>query len=66
MKKSAPEKEIYQSYLARALLRQLLIIAREIERTKRGDNIESIHRMRVASRRLRTTLWLYKKHFSNR
>lgn len=66
MKKSAPKKEIYHSFLARGLLRQLLIIAREIEGTKRGRDVESIHRMRVASRRLRTTLWLYKKHFSSR
>ncbi len=66
MKKFSPEKEIYRSFLARTLLRQLLLIAGEIAATKRGNDIESIHRMRVASRRLRTALWLYKKYFSSR
>jgi CHAD domain-containing protein len=46
-------------FVAEALLTQILALSREIPGVRANEDIECLHRMRVASRRLRTVLGLF-------
>lgn len=57
--------ELYKSYQlfgANVLLTRLKNMAKEIEGVCRAEDIECIHRMRVASRRMRSALVLFEKY----
>lgn len=47
---------------ARLVLQRLEALTKEIEGTREAKDIEYLHRMRVASRRLRAALSLFKRH----
>ncbi len=51
-------------YGAKVLYQHLSAMQAEVEGVKRSDDIEYIHRMRVASRRMRSTLKIFKDCFS--
>lgn len=49
----------YQRYGLDALIKQLHLLMREVPGVRRAEDPECVHRMRVASRRLRTRLMLF-------
>ena len=53
----------YRAFAAQAVLERLKRVARELDGVRSGSDIEYVHRMRVASRRLRTALRLFEKCF---
>lgn len=55
--------KIIQIYAASEMLTHLNAIIKEISGVYRADDIENIHRMRVSSRRMRTTLNAYQPYF---
>ena len=57
------DDEHYRAYGADKLLGSLEALTSEIEGVKGDDDIEFVHRMRVASRRLRSTLVLFGECF---
>jgi len=63
------KKDIDQGYClygARSMLTLLSALSEEIEGVKSSDDIEYIHRCRVATRRLRATLSVFEKCFSRK
>jgi CHAD domain-containing protein len=61
--RSTCDLEHYRSYGAERLLDSLDALTSEIKGVKHTDDIESVHRMRVASRRLRASLGLFGECF---
>lgn len=61
--RSTCETEHYRSYGAERLLTSLDSLTSEIEGVKDQDDVEFVHRMRVASRRLRSALGLFGECF---
>jgi len=55
-------KTNFMLFMADSLLEQVSALQQEIAGVLRADDIEYIHRMRVASRRLRTRLSIFEKH----
>lgn len=55
--------EGYQLFGAKVLLKRLQNMKKEIEGVRKAEDIEYIHRMRVASRRMRSALRLFGKCF---
>ncbi|MBI3946926.1 MAG: CHAD domain-containing protein [Armatimonadetes bacterium] len=53
-------------FMAEALLKRLQALTAEVEGVRRAEDIECVHRMRVASRRLRAALALAEGHLSRR
>lgn len=53
----------YQAFAAQAALERLARVTREIDGVRQARDIECVHRMRVASRRLRTAFRLFEKCF---
>lgn len=53
----------YRFYGAVAVIRRLRALTRLVEGVCRGDDVEYVHKMRVASRRLRTGLTMFKDCF---
>lgn len=51
---------------AAVLMRHLCAVQKEIKGVRRGDDIENIHRMRVASRRFRSAFPLFSSCFKNK
>lgn len=49
----------YDLFGAEALLKRLQALMQEVEGVRRAEDVECVHRMRVASRRLRTALSLF-------
>jgi CHAD domain-containing protein len=60
---SACDLKHYRSFGAERLLASLDALTSEIKGVKHEDDIESVHRMRVASRRLRASLGLFGECF---
>jgi CHAD domain-containing protein len=60
--KNKPSKSI-RSFGARNVLRHAKSLQDEMEGVRTAQDIEAIHRMRVASRRLRTTLSIFSDYF---
>ena len=58
-----PNSEATRIYGARIINRHLQAMRAEVEGVRQGEDIEYIHRMRVASRRMRTALNLFKGVF---
>jgi CHAD domain-containing protein len=50
------------NYAARIVIKSVQAIEQEIEGVRKGQEIESVHRMRVASRRIRTALDVFEKY----
>ena len=59
-------EESFRIFLARYIDEQTHLFCAEIPGVKRNQDIECLHRMRVASRRLRTALRIYGRYFSPR
>jgi len=55
-------KTNFTLFMADSLLEQVSALQQEIGGVLRADDIEYVHRMRVASRRLRTRLAIFEKH----
>lgn len=55
--------EVIYVYGARVINQHLLAMQAEVEGVRRGEDTEAIHRMRVASRRMRSTLKIFKDCF---
>ena len=55
--------ESYRLFGAKALLKRLQDLMKEIEGVRRAEDIEYVHRMRVASRRIRSALNLFENCF---
>ncbi len=55
-------KTNFMLFMADALLEQVSALQQEIAGVLKADDIEYVHRMRVASRRLRTRLTIFEKH----
>jgi len=58
---SIEQRESYCLFGAKSLLSRLQNVAREIDGVRRTDDIECIHDMRVATRRMRSALALFEK-----
>ena len=56
----------YRAFAAQAALLRLERVTREIDGVRQATDIEYVHRMRVASRRLRTALRLFEECFPRR
>ena len=54
--------EAIRTYGAREIKKHLDAMRAEVEGVRQGQDIEYIHRMRVASRRMRSTLTLFGEH----
>jgi CHAD domain-containing protein len=50
------ERESYRLFGAKALLKRLQDVAKEIDGVRKAGDIECIHDMRVATRRMRSAL----------
>lgn len=55
------QRESYRLFGAKALLKRLQGVAKEIDGVRKAEDIECIHDMRVASRRMRSALALFEK-----
>ena len=55
------QRESYCLFGAKSLLNRLQNVAREIDGVRKADDIERIHDMRVATRRMRSALALFEK-----
>lgn len=56
------QRDSYCLFGAKALLSRLQNVAREIDGVRKADDIERIHDMRVATRRMRSALALFEKY----
>lgn len=59
---SVQQRESYCLFGAKSLLSRLQNVAREIDGVRSTDDIECIHDMRVATRRMRSALTLFEKY----
>ncbi len=55
------ERESYRLFGAKALLKRLQDVAKEIDGVRKAEDIECIHDMRVATRRMRSALAMFEK-----
>ena len=58
--------ESYRLFGAKALLKRLKDLKKEIEGVRKAEDIEYVHRMRVASRRIRSALAIFEKSLSGK